>query len=681
MKKVFLLAGIIAMLSALTINAQVTVGKLTPPHPSSVMQVLSPDSTKGVLIPEMTMEQRNNIDEPADGLVIYNLSEECFNYWNMAENAWKSLCGGQGKARFLMVCDSGVVVNGTYGEKVALNSSNYIKIYVDVKEAGSYSIQAVADPDNGYFYETSGTFYSTGGFYITIPGTGQPKKHTQGTNLTDTADDTPDNFTLTSSSGADSCKFQVNVINTAVQPKFDIVCGSIQVQGAYFEDSVLTSTPNTQYDGYPNQISVQLTNIPSASFGAVATLETNEVDGISFSWTGILTSSPQIVVMQGKGTPRGLNDKILTITSNSVSNSGSCSATVSMFIPKKRMLTFGVDSDYGYNPGSYDSGRNPKNTFNTMLTDKNNFGYNQWSILRFAGFNNVQGTTLAVNAIGTLDAFNDDDRDIISINSQGNYDGTSVAALHNYLFGLNGHRKIDIVLVGYSYAVAGNATRNALAAELVKFVHSGGIMMMASENSTSNAAFFNILFYNPTPAITSVSGHGAGTNYTLGFNANNTDPSMRPYYCSDSDPILTGPFGNILGRNQGEDASTTMYLMNLPLDSIVIYSGARSVTDPMNYAAIPSTGVTIFRHVEYPFIFMGDGGFWSTEQRSYQSTNSSACPFTLTSVTKNGHTYPNYPYYRMNFGGTGNRIDNTTFIANAFAWCIIQAENYRRAHK
>jgi len=662
---------------------------------------------KGIMIPRLTQVQRDSITKKIDSdsiynsLMIYNTTEDCYNYYSRMEGTWQSLCGAMGKALFLLVCDSGVVVNGTYGEGTALNSSNYIKIFVNVKKIGSYSIQAVATPDNGYFFETSGTFYSTGGFYITIPGTGQPKKHTQGTDMTITSDDTPDNFLLTSSSGTDSCKFIVNVINTEIQPKFDIACGSIQVQGAYFEDSVLTSKPNPVYDNNPNQISVQLTNIPTTSFGAVATLETNTVDGISFKWTGILTQSPQTVLMQGTGTPRGLNDKVLTITSNSVSNPGSCTATVLMLIPRKRMMAMsGVDQQFGYNPCVITVGY-PKGSFNDLLTDKNNFGYNQWSILRFAGFNNNPkiggGTAAFSNYIGastsgagqttvTTAGFNswvDDDRDMIGV-TDNSWHNMPRALLHDLLTGGNGHRKVDIFMIGYTdgreWLVSSNANDVGLAQELVDFCCNGGILMICSEATQSNANFMNIMFNNPNPAIVGKTGDAAGTNYTYGYNSNSS-VSMRPYYCLDGDPILAGPFNNILGRDWGEDASTTRYLDNLPLDSVVIYSGANGLYDTPTTNS--STGVTIFRHTVYPLIFIGDGGF-NSHNAYGTASGGTICPFVLTSVNKNGHTYPMYPSFRSNFGpavATSGRVDNASFTANAFAWCINQAEAYRKAHK
>jgi len=680
----------------------------------SITQLNVVANNKGIMIPRLTQAERDSIklgvDSIANSLMIYNTTEDCYNYYSRTEGSWQSLCGKQGKAVFTMNCDTTQVL-GTYGEDVALNSSNFIKVMVNITKIGSYSIQAIdtAAIDNGYFFETSGTFYSTGQFFITVPGTGQPKKHTQGANLVSPADDNPDGFALTSTGSTDTCYFQVNVMNTEVQPVFDINCGSVLVQGAYFQDSVLTSKPNAIYDKMPNQISVQLSNIPTTSFGAIAHLETNTVDGISFSWTGTLESSSQTVIMQGTGTPRGLNDKILTITSNSTSSSGSCSATVSMLIPRKRLMALSsdeidvLDDTYGYNPCRVTGGRGG---FNDLLTDKNNFGYNQWSILKFAGFNNTPnptGAAIQTNFVpvgSTLDNWTDDGRDMIGIDLIKDWQHMSATTLHNYLYGLNGHRKIDIFMIAYTYITGGNppaasagdwfrtgnANDKALCQELVNFTHNGGILMVCSEDPVSNQNFLNLMFGTGT-AITATQGHGPGTNYSLGFNSVNTPTSLRANYCLDTDPILTGPFNNILGRSWGEDASTTVYFNNVPLDSIVIYSSGKSIKDPMVTAGIPDESVTIFRHTEYPFVFMGDAGFNSHDGYGTGHQNAAlgtACPFLTAPTTKNGQTYPYYPNYRTNFGPTasgGGRVDNTSFTANAFAWCIMQAEAYREAHK
>jgi len=62
-------------------NAQVTIEMQISPDSSSVLQVITPSFDKGVLVPALTEAQWDSIKKPADGLLIYNTSEECFNYW------------------------------------------------------------------------------------------------------------------------------------------------------------------------------------------------------------------------------------------------------------------------------------------------------------------------------------------------------------------------------------------------------------------------------------------------------------------------------------------------------------------------------------------------------------------------------------------------------------------------
>lgn len=679
-KRLFLLVLVSVLFS--TLYAQVGVNTENPNMLTEldVQNIVIGRDTipKGIMIPRMTESQRNKIDvsnvSTANSLMIYNIDEDCYNYYSKSNLEWQSLCGKIGKAHFEMDCDL-VTVMGQYGDKVALNSSNYLKVTVNVTRIGSYSISATSTPDNGYFYEASGTFFTTGKITLTIQGVGEPINHTQGTNLIDPSDDTPDQFTLTSNGGGSDCNFKVNVRSTAARPMFTMDCAATVVEGMYFEDQALSTTPNP-YNNQSHRIKVTLKNIPSTSYGAVAVLETNSVDGISFKGEAVLISSTQEVYLTGTGVPRGLADKIMTIISNSESSTASCTATVRMLIPRKRLMTLGNTTGplYSYNAGIVDT-RNPPNNLNTLLTDKNNFGYNQWSILRFQGFNNVSGSAFSNFIPTSPNNWTDDDRDIIAMETA-TWQNMSDTKLESLLKGTNGVSKVDIFMIGYNteFYRSGNASDKAKCEKLVEFVKTGGILMICSEQSTSNGNFLNLLFNNPNPAISSAGGAGAGSNYTLGFNNSNMPADMKPYYCKDDDPILRGPFDDIVGRNWGEDASTTMYVTNLPLDEVVIYSGAREIGNTSR----PASGVTIFRHRDYPFVFIGDGGFNSAEARTYANVNSGVCPFVLTSKTINGKTYTNYPTFRLNFGGSGNRVYNTAFTANAFAWCIMKAEELRK---
>ncbi|MDL2214787.1 hypothetical protein LJC00_01195 [Dysgonomonas sp. OttesenSCG-928-M03] len=650
---------------------------------------------KGIMIPRMSEKLRDQIDvsdaKTANSLLIYNLDEDCYNYYSKTEKEWQSLCGKMGKSHFTIDCST-LQVFGKYGDGVALDASNYLRVSVTVTKIGSYSISASddANPDNGYFFETSGTFYALGTFTISIPGTGQPINHTQGTDLVDPNDDTPDKFTLTSSGGGEDCHFEVNVRSTAARPEFTLDCASTVVEGMYFEDKLLSTEANP-INGQSHRIKVTLNNIKPTSYGAVAYLETNTVDGISFKGEAVLTSPTQVVYLDGTGIPRGLSDKVMTITSNSESSTGSCQATVHMLIPRKRLMTLGnTTASYGYNLGLPTTRTNATTGYtsgNDLLTDKNNFGYNQWSIMKFAGFSN-KGTAYTANLTPDGAAVNtwvDDDRDIVALNTS-RWRAMTSTVLESFLKGTNKRTKVDIFMIGFDteYFRDGNTDDMAKADLLIEFVKSGGILMICSEATISNGNFMNRFFgvSNISSVDGGLSNNPPGSLYTFGFDSDNVPTSMKPYYCKDNDPILTGPFEDISGRIWGEDASNTRYLVNLPLDEIIIYSGAR----PIGYTGTtnPAEGVTIFRHRDYPLVFVGDGGFNSNEVRTY-TIGTTVCPFRLGTKTINGKTYTRYPVSRPNYGPLASsmrvNVYNSLFTANAFAWCILKAEEYRRNNK
>lgn len=67
--------------------AQVGIGT-TNPHTSSILDLNS--STQGLLVPRLTTAQRNAISSPANGLMIYNTTISCFEFFNGI--SWQSLC-------------------------------------------------------------------------------------------------------------------------------------------------------------------------------------------------------------------------------------------------------------------------------------------------------------------------------------------------------------------------------------------------------------------------------------------------------------------------------------------------------------------------------------------------------------------------------------------------------------
>ncbi len=146
------------------IFCQVGIGTTTPA--SSAALDISSDS-KGFLPPRLTSTQINNINSPAEGLFVYNLSSKCFQFYNGLK--W-SECLGQIPANKLD-CSS-INVNGSYVINTALNINNTITIDVVVNTLDTYTIQT--NSINGYSYSASGAFANIGINTITLQGTGTP---------------------------------------------------------------------------------------------------------------------------------------------------------------------------------------------------------------------------------------------------------------------------------------------------------------------------------------------------------------------------------------------------------------------------------------------------------------------------------------------------------------------------
>jgi len=66
--------------------AQVGIGTIDP-NSSSILELNS--NSKGFLIPRMNSVNRNNISNPATGLLIYNTDTSSFNYYESIESGWK----------------------------------------------------------------------------------------------------------------------------------------------------------------------------------------------------------------------------------------------------------------------------------------------------------------------------------------------------------------------------------------------------------------------------------------------------------------------------------------------------------------------------------------------------------------------------------------------------------------
>jgi fibronectin-binding autotransporter adhesin len=66
----------------------------TSVNASAILDIAS--TTKGILVPRMTSTQRTAISSPADGLLVYDTTQENFYYWNATSTAWVAFGSGAG---------------------------------------------------------------------------------------------------------------------------------------------------------------------------------------------------------------------------------------------------------------------------------------------------------------------------------------------------------------------------------------------------------------------------------------------------------------------------------------------------------------------------------------------------------------------------------------------------------
>jgi hypothetical protein len=88
MKKTKIFIALIFLVLPLFANAQIGVGNQNP-DPSSILDLTS--TSKGLLTPRMTTEERNLIENPAQGLLIYNTTSSDFNYYDSGWNDFSKI--------------------------------------------------------------------------------------------------------------------------------------------------------------------------------------------------------------------------------------------------------------------------------------------------------------------------------------------------------------------------------------------------------------------------------------------------------------------------------------------------------------------------------------------------------------------------------------------------------------
>ena len=281
--------------------------------------ILDLESTsKGFFLPRMTTAQRDALlqDSTKDnGLSIYNIDNDCVEYWSTRVNKWMSLCGSLPPATmdietgsctytifsgFDMVGGKPQIQQGT----ALKTDTQFITLRVKVDQIGTYDISALTD--NGYFFSGEGQFQSIGTYQIVLKSMGTP---INGYN----------------NGGGDTLKFMINgkesTVCTHMQMlvipadlKFEITSATNKAQGKYYV-GVGAKMAND------NKIAVDVKVIN----GGIATIKaSNPTVGLVFKGTKEVTSNStdQIVLepVSGENTPleNDLNSYTLTFEVNTL---------------------------------------------------------------------------------------------------------------------------------------------------------------------------------------------------------------------------------------------------------------------------------------------------------------------------------------------------------------------------
>ena len=189
MKRANLLFTLILLLaSSLASHAQVGIGTSSP---NAALDVTS--TTQGFLPPRMTTTQRDAISSPAVGLVIFNTTTNCLNFYG---GLWIEACGSGGYPAGAVFCASGVttvvdVTNPTTGKTWMDRNLGASQVAASSTDANSYGdLYQWGRRSDGHQCRTSATTSTlssvdqpTNGNFILAPNTPFDWRDPQNTNL------------------------------------------------------------------------------------------------------------------------------------------------------------------------------------------------------------------------------------------------------------------------------------------------------------------------------------------------------------------------------------------------------------------------------------------------------------------------------------------------------------------
>lgn len=450
---------------------------------------------------------------------------------------------------------------------------------------------------------------------------------------------------------AGSFMMQVNVNQKYVNYKYTLNCETVKVFGTYKRGVALS--PSEHY------VTLSLTAEDRSIQGSTydIRIEDSEGYGISFSAVGVFdfSSIPEgqalridNIVLRGSGTlnvPKEVEYFTQQIVSNSSSGSF-CQATIWPVAEKLNVVVLAYSDYSGFRISELNRGAGK------VVNHPNNFGPNDNSIIKMAGFNYVSSSVDYTLAAGTV--------------------------AYRWVTGIGNNGKIaDIVYIAYN-AVFGSATAKLL----TDYMDKGGVVVAYIEDPATAGAMANALLNTTTVSAALI--NAAGSIYPLpahprwGYSPSAFEDILREY---EGDPILNGPFGDTRDKQWGEDRSQVASLSNLPGNqNLTVYSYGGDIhlnaTDLVNGATAKRVTMFKYESENRNMFWCGDGGFMA----SYEGNPN--YPAVLTEFPFRWDSNTLFPIERGIYGTAGAAytqypVYNSILFTNTLAWAVERSEALR----
>lgn len=318
-----------------TIQSQIGINTENPNN-NTALDIVAND--RGIMIPRLTEKERDNLVINLTGqdllsinsLLIFNTTENCYNFYDVEGGEWKSLCGTLKKADINIV-DCNAVAVGSFREGIELTGANYIKAELEVKRAGSYQISGMSG--NGYFFNTSGEYLEPGNYTLYVPAFGTPiAEQTDAIDLIINGNDV-------------GCTVSVTVTSSLAD--YNVDCGSATINGNYYLNTTVNPNSNTL------TVNVNVTEVGTWR------ANTTKVNGVSFSGSGLFTTTgSHMVTLLGSGKPESAGSFTVDIAFYTKSWQVNCltATNYTSSVAGKRIGVFGSGDNAPGNSSSFATG-------------------------------------------------------------------------------------------------------------------------------------------------------------------------------------------------------------------------------------------------------------------------------------------------------------------------------------